>query len=106
MNTPIAIKDFGMDSVSGMNKQLIVYGLNINTDTQTIEVNYKIVLVSPTGLQFEQSRYSYIRDNNTPVMHFDTLQASQIGIGIKSVISNDLNLIQSYESLSKDLKES
>lgn len=103
MTTPIAIKDFGIDTDSGLNKQLIVYGMNINTDMERIELLYKIVLISPTGIQFEQSRGSYIRDNSTGAKNFDALRSSQLGQGITSDIESDLTLIKTFDSFSEDL---
>lgn len=104
-NTPIATKSFGVDSVSGLNKNLVVYGININTDMQRIEVLYKIVLVSTTGTQFEVSRASFIRDNSTNAGNFNVLRNSSLGQGLSYSVLQDIGKIQSFETLITDLQQ-
>ena len=104
-NAQIATKDFGTDSISGLNKKLIVFGLNINDDMQRIEVLYKICLITPNGKQIEQSRSIYYFDNSTANKNYDALEASAIGLAIKADISNDMLKIKSINTLETDLQQ-
>jgi len=102
MYTPIAIKSFGEDIESGLEKQLRVWGLFCDAKNECITVHYEIVLLSPTGLTFSTIKNgSYIRIGSK----FTTLRLSQLGEGIESLIASDLLMINTYETIDFDLKQ-
>jgi hypothetical protein len=102
---PVALHDFGIDSITGLRKQLLVKSLFLDAEHSNISVNYDIILLSPNGIILKLSSGNYIRDNGTSAHHFDTLRASSLGIGISASILEDLNNIKSIKTYINDLLE-
>lgn len=100
--TPITTKDLGLDKETGLNKELQVWQLLIDTKSEKITVVYDIVLLSPTGLVVSvletktYYRYNYkggidgggnkINDN----LMFDYYRNSDLGKGIISLIEKTI----------------
>jgi hypothetical protein len=104
---PIAIHDFGIDQDTGLQKQLWVWQITIDKKSNKIAVIYDIILIAPTGIALMILKTgSYIRDNDTDSQHFATMQAGPLGQGITISITEDLDKIQSFETLEQDLQES
>lgn len=102
MYTPIAIKSFGTDLESGLEKQIRIWGLFCDAKNESITVYYETVLISPTGYLFSTIKNgSYVRTR----AKFTTLRESQLGQGIESIIASDLLMINSYETIDEDLKQ-
>ena len=99
----IASKDFGTDSLSGLNKQLIVWGLFPNAKTACISVYYDIVLINNNRVITILTTGIYYADNNTDAKNFDVLFSSPLGVGIKADIAYDLLKIQSDKTVEQDL---
>lgn len=100
--TPIAEKDFGIDSDTGLQKKLQVWAFYCDAETELITVVFKVVLISPTGKTVSVVRSgSYSRSG----VKFNELRTSQIGQGIEYKISGDIDMITSYDKIDEDLKQ-
>lgn len=101
--TPIATHDFGVDSVTGLDKQLQVWQLTIDVKSNKIIVVYDIVLVSNNVVVSVLRTDSYVRDNTTLTTNFNALRTSSLGQGIAYLINQDIGKINSFETLVTDL---
>ena len=100
--TPIAIKSFGIDTESGLEKQLQVWSVFCDAENEQITIIYKIILLSPTGTVFSViNRGGYLRNGTK----FQTLGLSEIGVGITALIEGDLENITSYDTIANDLRQ-
>ena len=98
--TPIAIHQLGLDAETGLNRSIIVTGINIRADIENIIVEYFILTYSPTGVVVRrEGPFNYLRYNDLSPngkMAFDYWRNSQIGQDISAAI---LNTIQNYPDL-------
>lgn len=95
---PIATKDLGIDSVTGLRKEVIVTGFNVNTFTENIIVEYFIVSYSPTNVSVvQEGPFKYYRYND-PLgrQAFTEWRQSEIGVAISAAINET---IQKYPNL-------
>lgn len=100
--TPIAEKDFGIDAETGLQKKLQVWSIFCDADKEIIVIQFKIILLSPTGITVSILRNgSYTRTGSK----FNQLRESQLGQGIEGLISSDLEMIDSFKTLDSDLKQ-
>jgi len=100
---PIAVHDFGTDSITQLDKQLRVTSLTIDAKMNQIRVYYDIVLLSNNVVVTVVGSGSYIRDNNTPALNFNALRTSSIGQSIAYMIAQDIGKIKSLETIETDL---
>ena len=104
---PIATKALpGTDSVTGLARQIQVWKLTCDAKSETVSVAYDVVTVLDSGkvasiLLTDQYR-RYNADLNSK---FDALRASQAGQDITALITSDLNLITSFETIRSDLMQ-
>jgi len=98
--TPIAIHQLGLDAETGLNRSIIVTGINIRADIENIIVEYYILTYSPTGVVVrKEGPFNYFRYNDPSQngkMAFDYWRNSQIGLDIANAV---LNTIQNYPNL-------
>ena len=99
----VAYKDFGTDSLTGLNKMLIVSGFKADNKTACISVFYDIVLINNGRVITTLSSGIYYTDNNTDARNFDALFGGGLGMGIRADISGDLLMIKSFETIEQDL---
>lgn len=99
---PIAVKSFGIDAESGLEKEIQVVSLNIDTMTELINISYNVILKSPTGNVFSVVKSNYY---NRSGVKFEGLRESQIGILITGLIEGDLAMINGPETIEQDLRQ-
>lgn len=102
MYTPIAIKSFGLDQESGLEKQLQVRGQFSDAKNECIIIYYDIVLLSPTNMVFSTIKTGFYTRTG---IKFNQLRESPVGQQITSLIGNDLDMILSYDTIDNDLKQ-
>ena len=100
--TPIAIKSFGLDQVTGLEKQLQVISVFCDARNEIVTVFFDIVLLAPTGVV---ASVLASRDYTRTGIKFKTLRESQIGVGITGLITADLDMINSFNTLESDLAQ-
>ena len=103
--SPIAVRDFGTDSLTQLNKQMWVKAVNIDASMHQITVRYDMVLLSNSQYVTTFNSGSYVRDNNTAEQNFTLLKESHIGQGITNLINQDLMKIQSEKTIESDLMQ-
>lgn len=99
----IAIKNLEIDSDNGLQKQIQVFGIDINAKEKTITVKYDVCLISPSGKVvsiLETSSYKRLdkaadKDpagaGDIPALtQYSDLANSKLGETIKSMIEMDL----------------
>lgn len=90
--TPITQKDLGINEVTQLQEILKVWEVNISSETETIEVKYEVVTLSPTNVEISTTgRLSYYRRNTEENKAFDFFKNSPIGQGIIQAINGTLN---------------
>ena len=100
--TPLAVHDFGTDSITGLDRQLWVKDFTVNAPMRRITIEYQIVYLS-NNLPILSNEGSYIVDDSTPALNFTNYWSSSIGVAIRADFANDLNKIHSYPTLVTDL---
>ena len=95
--------DLGIDAETGLEKQLQIWGIDINGKTEEVIVSYDVVLLSPTGVTvkvIESNNYrrydkqAVIDANGIELsaanLKFTYLKNSAVGQGILYMISLDV----------------
>lgn len=100
---PIAVKAFGVDSATQLDKQVRIWQLLIDAKAEKITVFYDIVLVSNNIVVSIIKADTYIRDNSTSFKNFTSLRTSTLGQGISYLINQDVGRVQSLETIVNDL---
>ena len=101
----VITKNFGIDQATGLEKELTVTGIFIDIENEVIDVRCSIKLIYPTGKKQDIRSLNYRRFNADGSMMFNVFKNSNVGQGIVNVIQNDINLIQSFETLDADLAQ-
>lgn len=112
----ITTKDLGIKD--GMKVILEVFKLDINSDTEVVNIEFRLNYLSSTNVIFKSENYGYTRYNkktildqdgiteiSPPNMKFDQLRNSQVGQMIIGMIELDINLIQSIETIIDDVMQ-
>lgn len=115
--TPIATKKFTNSDLQ-LDQQIVVWQLTIDAFSEIVVVVYRIETLSPTGVVVSISdNQTYTRYNkaaqidiagnetSSSNMKFDTLRNSALGQGISGLITQDLNLIESLNTIVSDLAQ-
>lgn len=110
---PIASKDLGVDSITGLHQKIAIWNLNIDSRKSIVTINYTIQTIAPNGKVVmdgsENNYYRYnqqagTRQNGDTIyanLKFDQLRSSSVGQMLQGMIVNDLNIIHSVFDLSK-----
>ena len=85
--------NIGVDEVTGLDIELRVKSINIDSEIEVITIKVDKCLVSPTGIQMSilETKY-YTRYNSIENKKYDMLDLSPVGLGIKHILSLDLAL--------------
>lgn len=99
--TPVAIRNIGVDSTVMLEKRAVVNRIIIDSDLSVVRVEYRIETLSPNNQVVSVSELrSYSRTNLPNDARFDNLRNSAIGVAIKAMVEADLvnypNLNQEY----------
>jgi hypothetical protein len=87
MATPIVTKNLRINQESGLEEVLKVWAVNINAETEMIDVMYKIYEILPSGLErLSSGEKHYYRYNHPNNMSFNTWRNSSLGQGITQAI--------------------
>jgi hypothetical protein len=89
--TEIVTKNLGINAETGLEEILRVWSVNINADTEVIEVMYRIYEILPTAMERQVSEKTYYRYNSETNKAFDNWRNSPIGQGITQAIDATLN---------------
>jgi hypothetical protein len=91
MNKYITNLNIGIDENTGLDVELRVKSLTIDSELQKITIKIDKSLVSPTGVELKviESQY-YDRYNSETNLRYDGLALSPIGQGIKTMLNIDL----------------
>lgn len=108
---PIAVKPIGVDSVTGLNQQLVVWQLTIDSKSEIVVVVYNIETLSPNGKVVSTSenktytrynRKESMRQDSTIIpanLKFTELRNSPVGQMISGMIANDVKVLNSIADL-------
>jgi hypothetical protein len=95
-----AKKVLGVDDKTGLSIELRATDIFIEPKKQMITVSVEKCLVSPTGIVMEVVEKTYFtRTNKEGNMKFDSLQNSNIGVGITQMLNMDLEAYPDLEQL-------
>lgn len=91
MNKYIANLNIGIDENTGLDIELRVKSLIIDSESQKVTIKIDKCLVSPTGVELRvmEAQY-YDRYNSESNKRYDALALSPIGQGIKQMLGIDL----------------
>jgi hypothetical protein len=88
----ITKKSTGIDAETGLEKEIRVTAINIDSVSQTITVSIGEYLVSPTGIVIKAlSEKVFSRYNGATRQKYDELEQSPIGVGIINMLQPDLD---------------
>lgn len=100
---PIATRNIGTDSITGLVKQVQTYKIIIDTDDSTVTNQYRVVLLSPNGksvtsiydgVYFDKNQQAATGFNGAVIAasnQFTQLRLSPLGQGIAGLIKADLD---------------
>lgn len=63
MGKPITTKDCGIDEITGLQKNIEVFHLDINSDSEVVNVEYREIYMSPTNVEVKRVSSGYTRFN-------------------------------------------
>lgn len=99
---PLASKDFGKDEASGMPQKLVVHRQVSDAKNNTVRIYWELVLISPTGSFasiIKSGDYSRYGSKAT------ALRESPIGKGIQQLLQEDIDGVESLETIDTDLAQ-
>lgn len=89
----ITNRTLGIDVETGLSKELRFVSVIIDSEAEQLVVGYKVVLVSPTGVDMKTLHTGiFTRYNSQNNPEYDNLRESPIGQGIIQILQADLNL--------------
>lgn len=108
---PIAVKSLGTDTASGLNQQLVVWQLTIDSKAEKVVVVYNIETLSPNGKVVSVGENKTFERYNKPKVinadstitpgsyKFTELRNSTVGKMIKGMIEADVKEVNSVSDL-------
>lgn len=106
--SPYAMHDFGIDSITGLDKQIKIIDFDCNAISRRIVVTYEVVLKTrndSSGVFLQCYTDRYIIDDSTPSLNYTNYWNSAIGIAIRADFASDLNRINSYTTFRDSLQQ-
>lgn len=93
----IVKKVLGQDENYGLPIELRIISVLIDGENKNIKINYKVVVVSPTGIEIKIiEQGEYMRYNTLENPKYTELENSVIGQGIKQMLNMDLEIYPNF----------